>query len=191
MTQLGILAYQGDFQAHAKLLWTLGGSVFEVRTGKDLSRADALIIPGGESTTIGKLILRYNLHGELRNRISDGFPVFGTCAGAILLAQEITDYQQFSLAAIGIRARRNAYGRQVHSFEAPVSIFDQDASPFPGIFIRAPKFDILDDSVEILGEYAGEPVLLRQNSILIASFHPELTEDVRIHRYFLSMIKEN
>ncbi len=184
---VGVLAMQGAFREHALAVSACGCAVTEVRHAADLERIRALIIPGGESTAIGRLLQAFGLGEELKARIEAGLPVFGTCAGAILLAKEIVGSDQFRLGVMDIRVRRNAYGRQVDSFEVPLEIPVLGDAPFPGVFIRAPQIEAVAPGVEVLASYQGKVVLARQGKLLAATFHPELTPDLRVHRYFLEM----
>ena len=181
---VGVLAVQGDFREHRAKLERLGANVVEVRLPRHLAGLDGLVIPGGESTTMGKLMHAYGLDEAVR---SFGGTVFGTCAGMILLAREAVDGVpgQLTFGALDIVVRRNGYGRQVASFEADVSLIG-DPVPLRGVFIRAPKIEELAVDVEVLGELDGEPVFVRSGRYLAASFHPELTDDVRVHEEFLS-----
>ena len=176
--KIGVLAVQGDFREHAAMLRRLGAEVVEIRTPEQLEEVDGLVIPGGESTAIMRLIRLYGLDEALR-----GFhrPVFGTCAGMI-----VVDRDHLGLADIVVD--RNAYGRQVASFEADVQL--EDGEPVRGVFIRAPRLREQGPSVEVLAELDGEPVLLRDGNVFVASFHPELTDDTRVHALFLESVKE-
>ena len=197
---IGILAIQGSVIEHKRALEKLGVSVSEVRLPENLKGIDGIILPGGESTTISKLMKRFGLFDELKKKISEGLPAWGTCAGAILLAKKVTGKNPpLTLQVMYIEADRNAYGRQIESFISDIQIkFDFRFSNLPagrhgfdfiqGIFIRAPKIRPLPDSdVEVLAECDGEPVMLRQKNMLATSFHPELTDDLFVHNYFLSM----
>jgi 5'-phosphate synthase pdxT subunit len=177
--RIGILAVQGDFREHAAMLRRLGVEPVEVRKPEELQALDGLVIPGGESTAITRLIRIYGLEEALRRFAG---AVFGTCAGMILL-----DRDHLGLVDIGVR--RNAYGRQVASFEADLSLGD-GGEPLRGVFIRAPRVADVGPDVEVLAELDGEPVLLRDGRYLIASFHPELTGDTRVHELFLEMVRE-
>ncbi|MFM8626935.1 MAG: pyridoxal 5'-phosphate synthase glutaminase subunit PdxT [Actinomycetota bacterium] len=181
---VGVLALQGAFSAHAETLVELGVSCREVRTPEDLAQVDALVIPGGESSTISQLLESSGLVEPLRARLGGGMPAFGTCAGMILLAARIVDGRddQISLSVLDIVVRRNAFGRQVDSFEAEI---DTVVGPFHGIFIRAPRIETTGPGVEVLGRLGDEPVLVREGRVLAASFHPELSGDARLHRLFL------
>lgn len=187
MPAVGVLALQGDFREHLKALTELGADAFEVRTPAELDGADALIIPGGESTTIGKLADRFGLIAPLRDRINEGMPVYGTCAGMILLASSVTGGEQHLLGVLDVVVERNAFGRQNESFEADVEIAGFD-TPFPAVFIRAPWVAKLGAGVEALATISEHPVMIRQGSILATSFHPELTGDYRVHRMLIDLI---
>lgn len=177
---VGVLAVQGNFREHAAMLRRLGADVLEVRRPEQLEGLDGVVIPGGESTAIGRLIRIYGLEEGLRHFQR---PVFGTCAGMILLARDGL------LGGVDIGVRRNAYGRQVASFEADLELRG-DEQPLRGVFIRAPRVENAGPDVEILAKLDGEPVLLRQGRYLVASFHPELTEDTRVHERFLDLVRE-
>ena len=177
--RIGVLALQGAFREHAAALRKLGADVVEVRLPDELDGLDGLVIPGGESTTIMRLAELYGLDGAIR---SYSGAVFGTCAGMIVLDREHLD-----LADLVVD--RNAFGRQVRSFEADVDLTG-DAIPLHGVFIRAPRIRSLGEGVEVLGELDGEPVLVRDGRLLLASFHPELTHDLRVHELFMTMVEE-
>jgi 5'-phosphate synthase pdxT subunit len=184
---IGVLALQGAFEAHQRHLDALGVSNMQVRNPQDLARVDALVMPGGESTTMSKVAVMTGLEPLLRQRIAQGMPVFGTCAGMILLASEVRDGRsdQISFGALDLVIQRNGYGRQVDSFETDLEISGFD-TPFHGVFIRAPKVISHSTSVEVLASHQGVPVLVRQHQVLAASFHPELTDDFRIHELFVA-----
>lgn len=184
---IGVLAMQGAFREHRIMLERLGAEVREVRRREDLEGLDGLIIPGGESTTISYLLQRTNLFEALREKILGGLAAYGTCAGMVLLAREVVGGTPPTLGAMDIVVRRNAYGRQVDSFEADVEIPVLGPEPLRAVFIRAPYIEKSGDGVEVLATYAGRPVLARQGNCLASSFHPELTTDLRLHRYFLEM----
>ena len=184
--KVGVLALQGDFEAHARAVRGAGGDPFEVRTTSELASADALIIPGGESTTIRKLATNYGLLEPLRERAREGLPIFGTCAGMIACARTITDGEPPIIGVVDIDVRRNAYGRQVQSFEADIDV--GGVGEMRAIFIRAPRVERVGEKVEVLATHEGEPVVVRQGSILLAAFHPELTDDVRLHRSFVGSL---
>jgi 5'-phosphate synthase pdxT subunit len=184
--QVGVLALQGAFAAHSDCLASFGVQSVEVRTPEQLNSVDALLMPGGESSTMSQLLESSGLFDPISLRIADGMPVFGTCAGMILLASEILDGRsdQRSFSAIDISVRRNAFGRQVDSFEGTIN---SSVGDFQGIFIRAPRIERVGDGVEVLGSINNEPVLVRQGNVLAASFHPELSNDARLHEYFVSI----
>ena len=188
MPMIGVLALQGDYEKHALMLERLSAETLHVREPADLERVDALVIPGGESTTIGKLMTAYGLLEPIRSRILAGMPVFGTCAGLILLAAQTSEKHQNRLGILDISVERNAYGRQVDSFEAEIEVPILGDTPVRGIFIRAPIVTEIRDNVRILARFENKPVLLQKDRILVASFHPELTEDTRIHSYFLDLL---
>jgi 5'-phosphate synthase pdxT subunit len=164
----------------------------QVRTPDDLSRVDALVMPGGESTTMSKLLTTSGLFDAVASRLTDGMPVFGTCAGMILLATEVLDGRpdQRSFGAVDIAVRRNGYGRQVDSFEADLDVPTIGDGPFHGVFIRAPKVERVGEDVEVLASHDGVPVLLRRGRVSVASFHPELSSDARLHRSFIDTLTE-
>ena len=184
--QVGVLALQGAFAAHSDCLTSIGVQSIEVRNPEQLSSVDALLMPGGESSTMSQLLESSGLFDPIATRIADGMPVFGTCAGMILLASEILDGRsdQRSFSAIDISVRRNAFGRQVDSFEATIN---SSVGDFHGVFIRAPRIERVGDQVEVLGSINDEPVLVRQGNVFAASFHPELSNDARLHEYFVSI----
>jgi len=188
-TRAGVLALQGAVEEHREALASCGAEPVEVRTPEDLAECDCLIIPGGESTTIGKLLDRFELLEPIRARASQGMPVWGTCAGLILLARDVTAGLpgQPLLGLLDAQVERNAFGRQVDSFEADLDVPALGPEPFPAVFIRAPLPRRLGEGVEVLARHAGQPVAVRQGSLLGTSFHPELTGDHRFHRYFLSL----
>ncbi len=188
---IGVLALQGAFIEHEQMLKRLGQKVTQVRLPKHLDEVDRLIIPGGESTTIGKLLVGYGLLEPIRKRAQTGMPVWGTCAGMILLAQEIAEGRpegQPALALMDITARRNAFGRQLDSFECDLHIRELVGDPFRGVFIRAPSIDQLGSDVEPLAQLEdGRYVAARQGRLLATAFHPELTNDTRLHELFLDL----
>jgi 5'-phosphate synthase pdxT subunit len=187
MPIVGVLAFQGDVREHKKAVESGGDTATEVRTAADLASVDALIIPGGESTTIGKLASRFGLLDPLRNRIGEGMPTYGTCAGMIFLAAALTDGDQPLLGALDIVVRRNAFGRQNDSFEADLEVAGLDW-PFHAVFIRAPWVAKVGEDVEVLAAVDGHPVMVRQGNIMASSFHPELTNDGRLHRMLIDLI---
>jgi len=190
--KIGVLASQGAFAEHISILNQLGVEALPVRLPRELTGLDGLIIPGGESTSIGKLMLSDNLKGEVKNLIKNGLPVFGTCAGMILLANEISDGNEVEpLGVMNIKVRRNAFGRQRESFETELTIPVLGEKPFPGVFIRAPIIEQSNSGVEILAKLAnGTSVAARQGKLMASAFHPELTDDLRFHQYFLDIITE-
>lgn len=189
---LGVLALQGAFREHREAFDALGVSTTEVRTPTDLSGVDALIIPGGESTTIAKLLETSALDEPLRERLRDSMPTFGTCAGLILLAKVVVDGRsdQVGLGAMDLTVRRNAYGTQLASFEASVTIKGLEGGSFPGVFIRSPVVEAVGEHVEVLAEHSGRPVLVREGRIWASTFHPELSGDLRVHERFLNEVMQ-
>ena len=185
----GVLALQGAFREHCRALRDVGLDAVEVRVPADLEGLDGLVIPGGESTTMSKLMQAYGLEEPILDLHRRGGALFGTCAGMILLAAAAVDGRpdQRSLGLIDIDVRRNAYGRQVSSFEAPVRISGEDI-PMHGVFIRAPRIERIGDGVEAVAMLDDAPVAARQGSVMVASFHPELTSDRRLHARFASMV---
>ena len=185
--QIGILALQGAFAEHAAMLRQLGASCFEIRQKRDLDQPmDGLIVPGGESTVIGKLLKELDCFDLVQERIQNGLPVFGTCAGLILLAKSIDGGEPPHLAVMDITAKRNAYGRQLGSFSTEGEF--QGIGRIPMTFIRAPYISSADGA-EILAAVDGKSVAARQGNILVTAFHPELTSDARVHGYFLDMVR--
>ena len=185
--KVGILSLQGAFREHREVLDALGVDSVAVRVPQQLDALDALILPGGESTTMSRLLDTSGLRAPLGERLSDGLPVLGTCAGMILLAVDVADGRpdQQSFAVVDVSVRRNAYGRQLASFEAPLVVSGLAGGPFPGVFIRAPRIERAGAGVEVLAEHDGHPVLARQGVAVVASFHPELSGDLRLHEWFL------
>ncbi len=186
--RIGVLALQGNFREHAAMLRRLGAAAVEVRLPAQLDGLDGLIIPGGESTTIGKLAALYRLDEAIR---AFPGPIFGTCAGMILLAKSAVDgtHGQPLLGLVDIVVRRNAFGRQVRSFEGDLAVAGEP-EPVRAVFIRAPWIEEAGPGVDVLAEAAGHPVLAREGRFLVAAFHPELTDDTRIHARFLEMVRE-
>ena len=190
--RIGVLASQGAFAEHIAMLHQLEVEVLSVRLLQELKGLDGLVIPGGESTSISKLMLDYNLLSEIRNLAENGLPIFGTCAGMILLANDIPDSDVESLGVMEITVRRNAFGRQRDSFETELSIPVLGKKPFLGVFIRAPIIERANNDVEILAKLAnGTSVAARQGRLLVSAFHPELTDDRRLHQYFLDIVAEH
>ncbi len=185
--RVGILALQGDVQEHAKILRRLGVEPVEVRTVEELKGLAGVIVPGGESTTIGKMLVSSGLLDGLRSFFYKGGPVWGTCAGMVLAASATTGPRQPLIGLMNALVERNGFGRQVHSFEKDLDVdgFDE---PFTGVFIRAPFFEDVGPGVEVLSEVEGKVVAARGENILVTAFHPELTEDTRFHEYFLKEV---
>jgi 5'-phosphate synthase pdxT subunit len=188
---IGVLALQGAFRAHAERLLTIGAHVAEVRTPAQLESVDALVMPGGESTTMSNLLTSSGLYDPIAERIADHLPVFGTCAGMILLADKILDGRpdQQSFRALDITVRRNGYGRQIDSFETDLAI-DGLGDTFHGVFIRAPRVESIGPDIEVLARHEDDPVLVRRGNVMAACFHPELTIDTRLHEVFVRHVQE-
>lgn len=180
----GVLALQGDFREHARVLADAGATPVEVRTTDDLARVDALVIPGGESTTIGKLARSAGLVEPIRERAAEGMPMLGTCAGMIVMASEVEGGEPL-LSLVDLAVRRNAYGRQVDSFEADVDV-EGIEHPVRAVFIRAPIVERMGPQVRVLATYEGRAVVLEQGNLVVASFHPELVGETRLHEYVLA-----
>jgi pyridoxal 5'-phosphate synthase pdxT subunit len=185
---IGVLALQGDVREHLAVLAEVGAQARPVRTLAELDAVDGLIVPGGESTVIGKLARRYGLLEPLRERAKAGFGVFGTCAGLIFMAREVDGPPQHLLGVLDVRVRRNAFGRQVASFEAEFDVKGLDGGPVTALFIRAPWVTELAPGVEVLAEVDGRVVAVRQGNLLGTSFHPELTGEQRFHRQFVELV---
>ena len=186
--KIGILAVQGDFAAHAAMLAGLGAETVEVRTVADLEDCDGLILPGGESTTQLQFLQEEGLFEAVKKFASDGRAVFGTCAGAILLATEVKNPAQASLGLLDMTVLRNAYGRQMAS-DVFFGSSKLTESPMEMVFIRAPIIDRVGPGIEVLAEHGGKPVLVRKANVMAATFHPELTHDSAVHRYFLDLVR--
>lgn len=188
--RVGVLALQGAFAAHVRTLAELGADPVEVRTPEALDGVDALVLPGGESTTMSKLLDSSGLRAPLAARLAAGMPAFGTCAGMILLAQRVTDGlpDQRGFDLVDVTVRRNGYGRQVDSFEADLAVDGLDGGPFHAIFIRAPLVTEVGPAATVLATHDGVPVLVGQGPLLVASFHPELSHDPRLHARFLQEV---
>ncbi len=187
--KIGVLASQGAFVEHIAILHQLGVEALPVRLPRELEGLDGLVIPGGESTSISKLMLDYNLMGEIRELSKNGLVIFGTCAGMILLATETPDSKVHPLGLMNITVRRNAFGRQRESFETELSIPVLGEKLFPGVFIRAPIIEQANSEVEVLSRLAdGTMVAAKQGKLLASAFHPELTDDLRFHQYFLDIV---
>jgi 5'-phosphate synthase pdxT subunit len=187
MSTVGVLALQGDVREHLRILEGLGATAVGLKKPEQLAEVDALVIPGGESTTIGKLAVRFGVIQPLRDAIDDGLPVYGTCAGMIFLAGAVTDGDQPLIGALDVVVRRNAFGRQNDSFEADLDVDGLDG-PFHAVFIRAPWVEKVGSQVEVMASVGEHAVMVRQDRILATSFHPELTGDGRIHRMLLDLI---
>ena len=192
--RIGVLALQGAFIEHEKILEKIGVETFEIRKKSDLSNAvsdksiDGLIIPGGESTTIGKLLHDLDLFDDIKKLISDGLPAFGTCAGLILLAKKIENDDRVHLSLMDIKVKRNAYGRQLGSFFTENEF--KHVGKVPMTFIRAPYITEVGENVEILSEVDGNTVAAKENNILVTSYHPELNDDLQVHKFFIDMCKK-
>ena len=196
--RVGVLALQGDVREHVRALSACGAEAHPVRRPAELDDVDALVIPGGESTTISKLSVEFGLADPIRKRIADGMPAYGSCAGMIMLAAEVLDGRpdQQSFGAIDMTVRRNAFGRQVDSFEVPVPLHGVAGEPFHAVFIRAPWVERIGPDVEVLGRVPagstadGRIVAVRQGNLLATAFHPELAGDLRVHRLFVELVRE-
>jgi 5'-phosphate synthase pdxT subunit len=191
VVSIGVFALQGDVREHLTTLTALGAEAFPVRRPEELARCDGLVLPGGESTTMAKLARTFELLGPLRERVHSGMPTFGTCAGMILLADRILDGAtgQETIGGLDVTVRRNAFGRQVDSFEADLDLVGLDR-PVHAVFIRAPWVEEVGADVEVLGEAEGHPVAVRQGHLMATSFHPEVADDGRIHRLFLDVVRQ-
>lgn len=188
--RIGVLALQGDFAKHIESLQRLGVQAVPIRLAKELDEIDGLIIPGGESTTVGKLMSRFGVDQAIVRRVDEGMPVFGTCTGMILLAREIEGSRQPRLGLMNMTVRRNAFGRQVDSFEADLPIPEIGDHPVRAVFIRAPFVTQVQNNAKILSQLdEGRIVFVREGNCLAAAFHPELTDDTRVHEYFLKMVR--
>lgn len=185
---VGVLALQGDVAEHLRALERAGASAFEVKTPGDLARADALIIPGGESTTVAKLLDRFGLAAPIVERVRAGMPLWGTCMGMIVAAHDVADLNQPTLDLLDITVRRNSFGRQIASAEVDLAIPALGLRPFPAVFIRAPWIERAGEGVEVLASRDGHGVFVRQGNVIGTAFHPELTNDGRLHSYFVRMI---
>lgn len=189
--RVGVLALQGAFREHRQVLEELGCDVVEVRKASDLDGIQGLIIPGGESTTIGKLLKVDEMGEKIKELGAKDMPIFGTCAGMILLSKTIVDSEQYRLGLMDTVVERNAFGRQVESFETDLRVPALGAAPLRAVFIRAPYLREVAPNVGILAEYNGKIVFVRQGNLLASAFHPELTPDHRVHQYFINMIDEH
>lgn len=187
---VGVLALQGDVEEHVRALEASGARAVPVKTPSALASVDALVIPGGESTTVIRLLDRFDLAQPIVDRVRDGMPFWGTCMGMIVAAAEVADLEQRTLGLIDIRVRRNAFGRQIASEEVRLPIAALGEPAFPAVFIRAPWIERAGPGVEILAEHAGHGVFVRSGDVIGTSFHPELTGDDRVHRYFVDIVRE-
>lgn len=190
MITIGVLALQGAFREHCRMVGHLGAQAVEIRKPEQLEDIAGLIIPGGESTVIGKLMIDWGLMDKIKERAGQGMAIYGTCAGMILLARDIIDSKQPRLGLMDIVVQRNAFGRQQESFEADLYVPELGEAPVRAVFIRAPFIEGVGPEVKVLASVEDKIVIARQGKLLATAFHPELTDDDRIHRYFLSMIKE-
>lgn len=185
--KVGVLALQGDYAAHIAAVENAGADAFEVRTLTDIDSAEAIVLPGGESTVIGSLLVRFGLMDRLIERIRSGLPTFGTCAGLILLAARVDGNEQPGLRLLDVTVLRNAYGRQIASFRAKVKTELPGVNSLEAVFIRAPRITLMGAGVRVLAEYGGDPILVRQGMIVGCTFHPELVHGAAVHRWFLSL----
>lgn len=188
--RIGVLALQGAFREHRIALESLGAEVVEVRKSKELDPIDGLIIPGGESTTMGKLMQVDGLGEKIKDLAGKDLPIFGTCAGMIMMSKKISNSRQYSLELMDVTAERNAFGRQIASFETDLNVPALGSEPVRAVFIRAPYIKDIAPNVGILAEYEGKVVFVRQGNMIASAFHPELTPDRRIHQYFLDIVEE-
>ena len=190
--RIGVLALQGDFALHARALEKCGAEAIEVRKPIELEGVDGLIMPGGESTTLLKLMDAWDFAPALEKFHGAGKPIFGTCAGLIILAREVESPRQFSLGLIDVTVERNAYGRQRDSLEASgTARLDKEPIQLEMVFIRAPRIRRMGPGVQVLAEHGGEPVMARQERVLVATFHPELTDSTAVHRYFCDLVEKS
>jgi 5'-phosphate synthase pdxT subunit len=189
---IGVLAVQGDVREHVRVLTSLGAQAHGIRRPTELTELDGLVIPGGESTTMDKLVRAFDLFEPLRALIAGGLPVYGSCAGMIMLADRIAEGRpdQQTLGGLDITVRRNAFGRQVDSFEEDIEFVGLDGGPVRAVFIRAPWVEEAGDGVDVLARAAGKIVAVRQGALLATSFHPEVTGDTRVHELFVEMCKD-
>jgi 5'-phosphate synthase pdxT subunit len=189
--RIGVLALQGDVREHARMLRDVGAIPSEVRRPAELDTVDGIVIPGGESTTIGKLAAAFGVLEPLQKAVAEGMPAYGSCAGMILLATEVLDGRpdQQLVGGLDITVRRNAFGRQVDSFEADLDVAEMPGGPLHAVFIRAPWVERTGPRVEVLARAAGRIVAVRQGALLATSFHPELTDDLRVHGLFADMVR--
>lgn len=186
---IGVLGLQGDVEEHLAAIARVKARPLRVKTADDLTRVDGLIIPGGESTTVGAMLDRFGLAAPLKARAEKGLPVWGTCMGMIVMAGTVVGSQQPTLGLLDIEVKRNAFGRQIESAEVPLEIQGFNGKPFPGVFIRAPWIERAWGDAKVLASLDGRGVMVRQGNRLGTSFHPELTDDARLHKYFLSIVE--
>jgi len=186
--RVGVLALQGDVEEHIAALQACKAEPTRVKTVADLQKIDGLIIPGGESTAVANLLERFGLAKPLIERAKSGMPVWGTCMGMIVMAEKVAGSKQPTLGLLHIEVKRNAFGRQSESAEEALEIEGMEGKPFPGVFIRSPWIESVWGGAHILAYFEGKGVMVWQNNLLGTSFHPELTEDLRIHKYFLEMV---
>lgn len=185
--KIGVLALQGAVREHCNSLKACGAEPVEIKYKEQLTEIKGLIIPGGESTTVGKLLVRHEMLGLLAEKGQKGFPIFGTCTGMILLAREINGSEQPRLGLMDITVERNAFGRQIASFETELEIPELGPEKFPAVFIRAPYINNSKRNVKVMAQLEGKVLMARQGKLLAAAFHPELTSDYRVHEYFINM----
>ncbi len=186
MMNVGVIALQGDFEKHLKALQSLGTSASEIRSPEELEAVDRIIIPGGESTTVGLLMERYGLGEAVRAKAQTGMPVWGTCMGLIMMAREVEGRSQYTLNLLDITVQRNAFGAQVHSFEDELQVHGMN-TPVLGVFIRAPIVTRVGPGVDVLARYGDKIVAVRSNNLIGTAFHPELTDDTRMHEWFITL----
>ncbi len=189
-TTIGVLSLQGDVEEHIDALLAAKVDARSVKTPEDLAVVDGLIIPGGESTTVGEMLGRFGLSKPLHDRVKAGMPVWGTCMGMIVLAKKVQGSSQPTLGLLSIEVKRNAFGRQIESAEVPLEIEGIGGKPFPGVFIRAPWIESAWDDARVMSRLDGKGVMVRQGRILGTSFHPELTDDPRVHRFFAAIVED-
>lgn len=188
---VGVLALQGDVDEHCRMLESCGARTLRVKTTADLARVDGLIVPGGESTTVIRLLDRFEMTEPLVSRVRAGMPFWGTCMGMIVAARDVAEIEQKTLGLLDVTVRRNAFGRQLASEEVELDVPALGPEPFPAIFIRAPWIERAGPAVEVLATHKGHGVFVRQGAVMGTSFHPELTGDARVHGYFLDLLKAN
>jgi pyridoxal 5'-phosphate synthase pdxT subunit len=188
---VGVLALQGDVDEHCRMLESCGANTLRVKTTAELARVDGLIVPGGESTTVIRLLDRFEMTEPLVSRVRAGMPFWGTCMGMIVAARDVAEIEQKTLGLLDVTVRRNAFGRQLASEEIRLDVPVLGPEPFPAIFIRAPWIERAGPGVEVLATYKGHGVFVRQGAVMGTSFHPELTGDARVHGYFLDLLKSN